>query len=104
MTFQEVTLLAIILVGITAREDCKYSKFTPDHTFCKKRNPYCKVVSAGLDDQDKALLVKLHNDYRSTIALGKESRGGGMPQAANMLEMVRFCRFYFLSLLLHFII
>ena len=100
MIFKVIVLLAVTLTGITADEaGCKYAKFTPQHSFCTPRNPQCEIVEAGLNQEDKDLLLKLHNDYRSKVALGQETRAGGLPTAANMLEMVRihtFTAFLFL--------
>lgn len=79
----------MLLVVIAASEQCKYAKFTPEHSFCKPRNPKCKIFDTGLNATDKLLLVELHNKYRSKIAQGKETRAGGMPPAADMLEIVR---------------
>nr|XP_042912467.1 venom allergen 5-like [Parasteatoda tepidariorum] len=32
-------------------------------------------------------IVNVHNQFRSTIAMGSETRGGGLPSASNMLQM-----------------
>lgn len=96
MIFQVITL--VLLAVATVSEQCKYAKFTPEHSFCKPRNPKCKISDTGLSDADKNLLVKLHNEYRNKIAQGKEKRAGGMPPAADMLEIVREYNFlYFIA-------
>lgn len=83
-------VIILVLLAVTAAsEQCKYAKFTPKHSFCKPRNPKCKIFGTGLNATDKLSLVKLHNKYRSKLAQGKEKRAGGMPPAADMLEKVR---------------
>ena len=90
MVFQAVILLAVVVADISAAVGpCKYLKFTPYHTYCKEKNPICKFLKSGLSYEEKVKIVELHNEFRSKVALGQESRGGGLPQAANMLEMVR---------------
>lgn len=87
-------LHVILLLAIAAlSEQCKYLKFNPEHSFCKPRNAKCKIFDAKVTEEDKTLLLKLHNEYRSKIASGKEPRAGGMPPAANMLEMVKMHAF-----------
>ncbi len=45
-----------------------------------------------ISDEEKANIVKLHNDLRSNVALGNEKRGkdGAQPAAANMMALVTF--------------
>lgn len=43
-----------------------------------------KEVKFGLSSEDRKEILKHHNILREKIASGEESRGGGMPHAANM--------------------
>lgn len=100
MILQVITL--VLLTVTAASEECRYAKFTSKHSFCKPRNHKCKIFDTGLNDTDKLLLVKLHNKYRSKIAQGKEKGAGGMPPAADMLEIVRLHGFISYILLYNF--
>ena len=51
-------------------------------------NRDCSIAKRGVTEKDKELILKLHNDYRSKVATGQEKNAGGLPTAANMLEMV----------------
>lgn len=51
------------------------------HTACKPANPRCTFVVTGLDNSEKAEVLKAHNDYRSQVAQGRLS---GFPPATNM--------------------
>ncbi|KAE8751385.1 hypothetical protein FOCC_FOCC001958 [Frankliniella occidentalis] len=60
---------------------CKYTA---------KPGAACKnYVAPRVSSSDKALIVRLHNEYRNKVALGKETRGKGNPQpsASNMRKM-----------------
>uniref|UniRef100_A0A2D0PCB9 U10-Eretoxin-Ek1ar_1 n=1 Tax=Eresus cinnaberinus TaxID=175337 RepID=A0A2D0PCB9_ERECI len=67
---------------------CPYEKFTPNHSFCKPPNPSCNILQRGVGAGDRMKILKLHNDYRAKVAAGQETEAGGLPPAANMLEMV----------------
>lgn len=94
MILQAVILLAITVT--TLSQQCKYTKIYAKHTACQSRNPNCNIIDASLSKNEKELIVQLHNKYRSKVAQGQESRAGGMPPAADMMEMVRiFFSFFF---------
>ena len=81
-------LLAVSLATRAQRCPDLYKRFSSQHTFCLPPNRACSIVKRGVTENDKELIVKLHNDYRSKVATGQERNGGGLPTAANMLEMV----------------
>ncbi|CAL1261141.1 unnamed protein product [Larinioides sclopetarius] len=84
-------LLVVVALFFTAAVTCNacyYRKFTPNHTGCKSKNPRCNIVDNQVTNDDKNLVVRLHNQYREKIAMGKETAAGGLPTASNMLEMV----------------
>lgn len=60
-----------------------FLRYSQNHTMCREE-PACEIQVAGIDDNVKQLILKLHNHYRSLIAGGNETH---MPPAANMLEM-----------------
>uniref|UniRef100_A0A4Q8KAS1 U19-Deinotoxin-Dsu1b_1 n=1 Tax=Deinopis subrufa TaxID=1905329 RepID=A0A4Q8KAS1_DEISU len=87
-TFLACSFILAVLVTAEGR-DCpeKYKRFTPDHTFCKDPNPTCKVYQRGVTEEQKKLILKVHNEYRSRLATGQEKLAGGLPTAANMMEL-----------------
>ena len=53
--------------------------------------PKCsKVLGSGLTAAEKSQILRLHNEYRATLANGLERRGkpGPQPPAADMQQMV----------------
>ena len=53
--------------------------------------PKCsKVLGSGVTAAEKAEIVRAHNEYRATLANGRERRGkpGPQPPAADMQQMV----------------
>ncbi|GIX99830.1 hypothetical protein CDAR_460641 [Caerostris darwini] len=81
-------LLTLLFVTLAVSNACKYLKFSPMHSYCLPPNPQCELLDTGVTNADKQLVVKLHNEYRQKVATGHERHAGGMPPAANMLEMV----------------
>ncbi|KAF8764811.1 CRISP/Allergen/PR-1 like protein [Argiope bruennichi] len=79
------------LVGWSYSQKCpaRYLRFTPVHSFCLPPNPTCEIKRTGVSEVDKKLILKLHNQFRSKVAMGNEhgSLGGSLPQAADMLQM-----------------
>jgi len=66
--------------------DMYYCEFWPDHTMCKYKGPTEECSKKeSLTEEERAELVKFHNDLRRRIAKGEEP---GQPPAANMMEMV----------------
>lgn len=60
-----------------------------------------KVLVRGLDEDEKELVTRLHNERRAFVANGLEKRGdpGPQPPAANMMEMVKWCSTLCISLM-----
>ncbi|KAF8764812.1 CRISP/Allergen/PR-1 like protein [Argiope bruennichi] len=89
-TFSIVVIFC--LVGWSNSQKCpaRYRRFSPRHSFCLPPNPTCEIQRTGVSEQDKELILRLHNQFRSKVAMGNEHRslGGSMPQAADMLQMV----------------
>ncbi|GBL70033.1 CRISP/Allergen/PR-1, partial [Araneus ventricosus] len=85
-------LALFCLVEWSNSQSCpaQYKRFTPEHTFCIRRNPICDIKRSGVSQQDIEDILRLHNEYRSGVALGKEHRaiGGSLPKASDMLQMV----------------
>ncbi|XP_042225482.1 uncharacterized protein LOC121868707 isoform X2 [Homarus americanus] len=69
---------------------CKYAKFTPDHSFCQPKNSDCGIKFGGVTNTEKKNILQVHNEFRNKVARGEEERGspGPQPSAANMLELV----------------
>ncbi|CAB4068076.1 CRISP [Lepeophtheirus salmonis] len=71
-----------------------YCRISPQHTMCRYQgiNSKCgNVISREVMSQaERNEIVNLHNQARSKVALGKETRGrnGPQPPAANMFELV----------------
>ena len=51
-----------------------------------------EVLTLNLDEEEKILVMDLHNQKRMKIANGLETLGdpGPQPSAANMMELVKF--------------
>lgn len=62
----------------------KYRRLSLEHSFCKASNSSCKFVSKGVNEQEKAEILNIHNMFRNKVAMGQETRAGGLPAAANM--------------------
>uniref|UniRef100_A0A4Q8KAQ4 U6-Nephitoxin-Nsp1b_2 n=1 Tax=Nephila sp. SGP-2016 TaxID=1905176 RepID=A0A4Q8KAQ4_9ARAC len=81
--------IAVLLISFTSCDAfCKYLKFSPIHSYCNPPNPECRLLDTEVTDEDKDDVVRAHNEYRNKVATGQESAAGGMPTAANMMEMV----------------
>ncbi|GFX04243.1 hypothetical protein TNCV_3973921 [Trichonephila clavipes] len=66
----------------------KYARLSEDHTYCRDPYPSCDRKHSGVSKDDIDHILKLHNTYRSQVAMGQETRAGGLPKASNMLQMV----------------
>ncbi|XP_063843649.1 uncharacterized protein LOC135090578 isoform X2 [Scylla paramamosain] len=83
-------LVVAAWTGWAASQDMDYCKFTSEHTACKfsGRGPRCgpQVRGSGVSSEDAAVIVALHNELRSKVARGEETRGapGPQPSGANM--------------------
>ncbi|XP_075539756.1 uncharacterized protein LOC142574593 [Dermacentor variabilis] len=62
-----------------------YREKNPEHTACKRRNMWCRIKVAGVNSTERALILKLHNDFRGQTALGKLP---GFSTAADMQELL----------------
>ncbi|XP_077484484.1 uncharacterized protein LOC144094393 [Amblyomma americanum] len=83
-------LLAVLCfssLAVPALQECKeeYLKRRPTHTACKPPNRNCIIKKRRISPEERLLIVKTHNDYRSMVALGKLQ---GFPPAANMARLV----------------
>ncbi|XP_043483695.1 venom allergen 5-like isoform X2 [Leptopilina heterotoma] len=70
-----------------------YCSISSDHTMCKYKGPgpACgKERISGISEREIREILKVHNDFRSIVALGKERRGnpGPQPAAANMNALI----------------
>lgn len=94
-----VSRLCVLVVlaacaGWAAGQETDYCSFTPEHTLCKfsGRGPRCGslVRGSGVNREDMATIVALHNQLRSQVARGEETRGapGPQPPGANIKTMV----------------
>ncbi|KAF8764847.1 CRISP/Allergen/PR-1 like protein [Argiope bruennichi] len=88
MAHQMKVAVFLVFIAVVACDACKYLKFSPIHSYCLPPNPTCKLLDTTVTDADKALVVRLHNEYREKVATGRETEAGGLPTAANMMEMV----------------
>ncbi|KAH9377376.1 CRISP/Allergen/PR-1-like [Haemaphysalis longicornis] len=64
------------------RPDCRTNR---EHTLCKRPNPACIHKKRGLEPGAAAFVLKMHNDFRSKVALGQLR---GFRPAADMQELV----------------
>ncbi|CAL1261178.1 unnamed protein product [Larinioides sclopetarius] len=89
-SFLILALLGLVRWSSSAKCPAEYERFSLEHTFCIPRNPRCDIKRSGVTQEDIQKILRLHNQYRSGIALGKETRakGGTLPKAADMLQMV----------------
>ncbi|GBN91515.1 CRISP/Allergen/PR-1 [Araneus ventricosus] len=90
MGHQLTAIVALFFITVVTCDECDYKKFTPDHTACISRNPNCDILDNQVTDDDKNMILDLHNRYREKVAIGKETfwpERGGLPTASNMLEM-----------------
>uniref|UniRef100_A0A224X3L8 Putative CAP peptide n=1 Tax=Megacormus gertschi TaxID=1843536 RepID=A0A224X3L8_9SCOR len=71
----------------TRNSECPelYKRYSADHTFCKVST--CDIISKGITDDDKKVILDVHNSLRSRLASGKEQRYRKLPSAANMMQM-----------------
>ncbi|KAH7959611.1 hypothetical protein HPB49_012466 [Dermacentor silvarum] len=81
-------LLAMVAVrSPAAAQNCPacYRRRNPQHTACKPRNSWCKIKVSHVTSEQRALILKLHNQFRSQTALG---RLPGFRSAADMQELL----------------
>ncbi|GBO22521.1 Venom allergen 5, partial [Araneus ventricosus] len=89
-SFLILALFGLVSWSSSAKCPADYERFSLEHTFCISRNPRCDIKRSGVSQQDIQEILRLHNQYRNDLALGKETRakGGTLPKAADMLQMV----------------
>ncbi|GFX04268.1 hypothetical protein TNCV_3974171 [Trichonephila clavipes] len=66
----------------------EYARLSDHHSFCLDPNPTCNIKYSGVSQDEIDHILKLHNKYRSQVAMGQETRAGGLPTASDMLQMV----------------
>lgn len=87
------SLFAIIVFSLflcSMGQQCPslYQRYSKEHSYCKSTSPTCPIFHSGVSDIERRQIVDLHNQYRSTVATGREKKAGGLPQAADMMQMV----------------
>ncbi|XP_050518010.1 venom allergen 3 [Diabrotica virgifera virgifera] len=83
--------LLFVLYIVKAQTDyCKLNCGSTLHTVCERKNVSCgagtdckNFKQLSLSDQDRRLVIDVHNELRNRVATGKETRGP-QPQASNM--------------------
>lgn len=83
-----VLMLAAQVDGQNGQCPDRYTRFSQHHTYCAPVNNSCTIVKTGVNRSERDLILRMHNEYRSKVAVGNEDRAGGLPEAAKMLEMV----------------
>uniref|UniRef100_T1IKB6 Cysteine-rich venom protein n=1 Tax=Strigamia maritima TaxID=126957 RepID=T1IKB6_STRMM len=63
---------------------CDYEGFGKEHTMCKYTKHLDCVLASTLSSTQKNLILRLHNEFRQSIANGSDPN---FPKAANMVEM-----------------
>ena len=78
-----------------ATEKLQMSQFFISLFCCQGFGPKCggSVLSSGVSQAEKDEIVRVHNEFRSRLASGRERRGrpGPQPPATDMEQMVSFC-------------
>jgi len=90
--YNENTFKRALGIPLSYSSSDRYSCTYPaGHTMTKYSGPAdsCveKSINSGFDQAAKDVIVKVHNELRNKVALGKETNGA-QPQAANMRKMV----------------
>ncbi|GFX04257.1 hypothetical protein TNCV_3974061 [Trichonephila clavipes] len=65
-----------------------YKRLSTNHTYCLPPNTTCHIEDQVVTKDEIDHILKLHNTYRSQVAMGQETRAGGLPKASDMLQMV----------------
>lgn len=87
-------LVVAACAGWAAGQETNYCDFASEHTLCEssERESRCgtQVRGSGVSSQDAATIVAMHNQLRSQVARGEETRGapGPQPPGANIRTMV----------------
>ncbi|XP_050518011.1 scoloptoxin SSD976 [Diabrotica virgifera virgifera] len=88
-----IKLFYLLFVLYTVKAQTDYCKLSCDgkiHTVCERKNVSCGAASdcknfkqMSLTDNDRRLVLDLHNKLRNKVALGQE-KTGPQPKASNM--------------------
>nr|API81353.1 venom toxin [Hemiscorpius lepturus] len=72
---------------ISEKGECpeEYLRYSPDPTYCKTST--CDIIAEGVNEEDKKLILEIHNNFRSKLASGNELRYRQLPPAADMMEL-----------------
>ncbi|GFS57204.1 hypothetical protein TNIN_218201, partial [Trichonephila inaurata madagascariensis] len=88
MLFFILTLSCTLNWAESKRCPDEYARLSEDHSFCRDPYPSCDRKHSGVSKDEIDHILKLHNKYRSQVAMGEETRAGGLPKASDMLQMV----------------
>ncbi|KAF8764814.1 CRISP/Allergen/PR-1 like protein [Argiope bruennichi] len=85
------TLALYCMIGWSNSQRCPmyYQRFSAQHSYCLAPNPTCNIVKSGVGQQEKEEILRLHNEFRSKVAMGNEHRsiGGSLPEVADMMQL-----------------
>uniref|UniRef100_A0A1W7RAS5 Cysteine-rich secretory protein n=1 Tax=Hadrurus spadix TaxID=141984 RepID=A0A1W7RAS5_9SCOR len=87
MIVQLLLSFALFSWDVASSQTCPeiYLRFSKDHTYCLRSN--CHVIKRGVTEEDKKIILDIHNEFRNKIALGQETSPRQQPPAANMIQM-----------------
>uniref|UniRef100_A0A4Q8K5L9 U19-Liphistoxin-Lth1a_1 n=2 Tax=Liphistius TaxID=62150 RepID=A0A4Q8K5L9_9ARAC len=80
-----IVILSIVC-SVSDCTQCKYAKFTSQHSGCKAANSNCEITSQTTSNAEKNTILQLHNSMRKKVALGQETRGA-QPKASDMKQL-----------------
>nr|QHA25178.1 venom allergen/CRISP [Periegops suteri] len=81
-----ISLLMIHVMFVQSQCPDLYRRYSAKHTFCQPPNNQCNILARTVSKEDAKTIVQAHNEYRSKIAMGKETTGN-LPSSADMLQM-----------------
>lgn len=90
--FFALTIFCFIHHSLSQQCPSAYLRYSKKHSYCKPKNTQCPIYHSGVRSEEIVQILDLHNKYRSFVATGKEKQGGGLPQASDMIQMVK-CSF-----------
>ncbi|KAH7959614.1 hypothetical protein HPB49_012469 [Dermacentor silvarum] len=90
LTTTAVSLFLLAMAAVlspAAAQHClaTYRLRNPNHTTCRQRPSWCRIKDSGVSMEQRYLILKLHNQFRSQTTLG---RLPGFPAAADMQELL----------------
>ncbi|CAL4125241.1 unnamed protein product [Meganyctiphanes norvegica] len=69
-----------------------YSKIDPHHSAAMPPNHQCNKINQGVTEEEKQLILDLHNTFRAKVARGEEHRsphdGVSQPGGSNIKELI----------------